>query len=110
VSVKNHAEGVAALDNRTIDAYASDRTILIGMGRTSKDPGKLSLIEEFFSYEPHGFMLKRGDAAFRLSVNRALASMYRSGEVGPIFEKYFGSMTTAGQMIMGMYLMNGLPE
>jgi len=110
VPVKNHAEGVVALDNRTIDAYASDRTLLIGMGRTSKSPEKLSLIEEFFSYEPHGFMLKRGDAAFRLSVNRALASMYRSGEVGPIFEKYFGSMTTAGQMIMGMYLMNGLPE
>ena len=110
VSVKDHAEGVAALDNRTIDAYASDRTLLIGMGRTSKNPEKLSLIEEFFSYEPHGFMLKRGDAAFRLSVNRALAAMYRSGEIGPIFEKYFGSMTTAGPMIVGMYLMNGLPE
>ena len=110
VSVKNHAEGVAALDNKTIDAYASDRTILIGMGRTSKDPSKLSLVEEFFSYEPHGFMLKRGDAAFRLSVNRALAAMYRTGEVGPIYEKHFGSMTTAGQMIMAMYLMNGLPE
>jgi len=110
VSVKDHAAGVAALDNRTIDAYASDRTLLIGMGRTSKNPDKLSLIEEFFSYEPHGFMLKRGDAAFRLSVNRVLAGMYRSGEVGPIFEKYFGSMTTAGPMIVGMYLMNGLPE
>lgn len=110
VPVKSHAEGVAALDNRTIDAYASDRTILIGMGRTSKDPAKLSLIEEFFSYEPHGFMLKRGDASFRLSVNRALAALYRSGEVGPIYEKYFGSMTTAGQMILAMYLLNGLPE
>ena len=110
VSVKNHAEGVAALDAKTIDAYASDRTLLIGMGRTSKDPAKLSLVEEYFSYEPHGFMLKRGDAAFRLSVNRALAAMYRSGEVAPIFEKYFGSMTTAGQMIVAMYFMNGLPE
>ena len=110
VPVKNHAEGVAALDSKSIDAYASDRTLLIGMGRTSKDPTKLSLVEEYFSYEPHGFMLKRGDAAFRLSVNRALAAMYRSGEVAPIFEKYFGSMTTAGQMIVAMYFMNGLPE
>lgn len=110
VSVKDHAEGIAALDNRTVDAYASDRTLLIGMGRTSKSPEKLSLIEEFFSYEPHGFVLKRGDAAFRLAVNRALASMYRSGEVGPIFEKYFGSMTTAGATVVNMYLMNGLPE
>ena len=110
VPVKDHAAGVAALDNGTIDAYASDRTILIGMGRTSKTPEKLSLVEEFFSYEPHGFMLKRGDASFRLSVNRALAAMYRSGEVVPIFEKSFGSMSTAGPFIAAMYLMNGLPE
>jgi ABC-type amino acid transport substrate-binding protein len=110
VPLKDHAAGVAALDNRTIDAYASDRTILIGMGRTSKSPEKLSLIEEFFSYEPHGFVLKRGDAAFRLSVNRALAAMYRSGEVVPIFEKSFGSMSTAGPLIAAMYIMNGLPE
>lgn len=110
VQVKDHAAGVAALDAGTIDAYASDRTILIGMGRTSKNPAKLSLVEEFFSYEPHGFMLKRGDAAFRLSVNRALAAIYRSGEVVPIFEKWFGSMTTAGPLIAAMYIMNGLPE
>jgi len=110
VQVKNHAEGVAALDNRTIDAYASDRTLLIGMGRTSKSPEKLSLVDEYFSYEPHGFVLRRGDAAFRLAVNRSLAAMYRSGEVAPIFEKHFGSMTTAGPLIVSMYLMNGLPE
>jgi ABC-type amino acid transport substrate-binding protein len=110
VPVKNHAEGVAALDSRAIDAYASDRAILIGMGRTSKNPEKLALIDEFFSYEPHGFMLKRGDAGFRLSVNRALAAMYRTGEVAPIFEKSFGSMTTAAPMILNMYLINGLPE
>ena len=110
VQVKNHAEGVAALDNKTIDAYASDRTLLIGMGRTSKSPEKLSLVDEYFSYEPHGFVLRRGDAGFRLAVNRGLAGMYRTGEVAPIFEKYFGSMTTAGPLIVNMYLMNGLPE
>jgi len=110
VLVKDHAAGVAALDNRSIDAYASDRTILIGMGRTSKNPEKLTLVEDFFSYEPHGFMLKRGDANFRLSVNRALAALYRSGEVVPIYEKWFGSMSTAGPLIAAMYLMNGLPE
>jgi ABC-type amino acid transport substrate-binding protein len=43
-------------------------------------------------------------------VNRALASTYRSGEVVPIFEKWFGSMTTAGPLIAAMYLLNGIPE
>jgi len=110
VPVKDHDAGVAALDNGTADAYASDRVILIGIGRTSKNPEKLSLVEEFFSYEPYGLMLRRGDAAFRLSVNRALAELYRSGDIVPIFEKWFGSMTTAGPLIGAMYLINGLPE
>lgn len=110
VLVKDHAEGVAALDKGAADAYASDRVILIGVGRTSKDPAKLSLVQEFFSYEPYGFMLRRGDAAFRLSVNRALAALYRSGDVVPIYEKWFGSMSTAGQLLGAMYLINGLPE
>jgi ABC-type amino acid transport substrate-binding protein len=110
VPVKDHAAGVAALDGGTADAYASDRVILIGVGRTSKNPEKLSLVDEFFSYEPYGLMLRRNDAAFRLSVNRALATMYRSREVVPIFEKWFGSMSTAGPLIAAMYLINGLPE
>lgn len=110
VPVKDHAAGVAALDAGAADAYASDRVILIGIGRTSKDPAKLSLVDEFFSYEPYGLMMRRGDPAFRLSVNRSLAAMYRSREVVPIFEKWFGSMSTAGHLIGAMYIINGLPE
>jgi ABC-type amino acid transport substrate-binding protein len=110
VPVKDHAAGVAALDAGTADAYASDRVILIGIGRTSRSPEKLTLVEEYFSYEPYGLMLRRNDAAFRLSVNRALAAMYRSGDVVPLFEKWFGSMRTAGPLIGAMYLINSLPE
>ena len=110
VPVKDHAAGVAALDAGAADAYASDRVILIGIGRTSKDPAKLSLVDELFSYEPYGLMMRRGDPAFRLSVNRSLAAMYRSREVVPIFEKWFGSMSTAGHLIGAMYIINGLPE
>jgi glutamate/aspartate transport system substrate-binding protein len=110
VPVKDHAAGVAALDAGTADAYASDRVILIGIGRTSQSPEKLSLVDEYFSYEPYGLMFRRNDAAFRLSVNRALAAMYRSSDVVPIFEKWFGSMSTAGPLIGAMYLINSLPE
>jgi len=110
VPVKDHAAGVTAVDYGTADAYASDRVILIGVGRTSKNPEKLSLVDEFFSYEPYGLMLRRNDAAFRLSINRGLAALYRSGDVAPIFEKWFGSMSTAGPFIRAMYLINALPE
>jgi glutamate/aspartate transport system substrate-binding protein len=110
VPVADHAAGVAALDNGTADAYASDHSILIGIGRTSKSPEKLSLVSDFFSFEPYGLMLRRGDPAFRLSVNRALAGLYRSRGVAPMFEKWFGSMPTAAPLIGAMYIINALPE
>lgn len=110
VPVRDHAAGVAALDEGAADAYASDRSILIGVGRTSRRPEQLTLIDEFFSYEPYGLMLRRGDPAFRLAVNRGLAELYRSGEVVPVFEKWFGSIPTALPLIRAMYIINALPE
>jgi ABC-type amino acid transport substrate-binding protein len=110
VPVKDHDTGVAALDGGRADAYASDRIILIGIGRTSKNPEKLSLIDEFFSYEPYGLMLRRNDSAFRLSVNRALAQLYRSGDVVPLVNKWFGSIGAPGRLLGAMYLINALPE
>jgi ABC-type amino acid transport substrate-binding protein len=110
VPVKDHDAGVAALDGGTADAYASDRIILVGIGRTSKNPEKLSLVDEYFSYEPYGLMVRRNDSAFRLAVNRALARLYRSGDVVPLVGKWFGSMGKPGQLLGAMYLINSLPE
>ena len=110
VPVKDHAAGVAALDQGQADAYASDRSILVGVGRRSTDVEKLSLVDEYFSYEPYGLMLRRGDPDFRLAVNRALAALYRSGNVGPIYEKWFGSLFKADPFIAAVYIINALPE
>lgn len=38
----------------------------------------LALVEELLSIEPCGLMMRRGDADFRLAVNRALARIYRT--------------------------------
>lgn len=109
-NVKEHVEGLAALDNGQIDAYASDRVILFGLATNSKDATKLTLLQEYFSYEPYGLVLRRDDPAFRLAVDRALANLYRSRGVIPIYEKWFGSITRATNIIQGMFLLNALPE
>ena len=110
VKVKNHVEGRSALEKKDVDAFASDRGILIGLAVTAKDPNRFDLAEVLFSYEPYGFMLRRNDAEFRLAVNRALAGLYRSGEIAPIYERWFGSFGKPTPAIQAMYLLNGLPE
>ena len=110
VKVKEHAEGIAALENGTADAYASDKVILIGLAMQAKEPATLAIADQYFSYEPYGLMLRRGDADFRLAVNRVLARLYRSGEIVPIYERWFGSFERTSNLLQAMYLLHSLPE
>jgi glutamate/aspartate transport system substrate-binding protein len=110
VPVKNHVDGLAAVQNGSAEAFASDRGILVGLAVTSKDPSFFTLPNILFSYEPYGFMVRRNDADFRLVVNRALAGLYRSGGVGPIYDRWFGSFGKPSQAIQAMYFLNALPE
>jgi ABC-type amino acid transport substrate-binding protein len=110
VRVKDHSEGFAALEKGEAEAYASDRGILIGLAVTSKDPKRFALANFVFSYEPYGFIVRRNDADFRLAVNRALAGLYRSGEVLSIYDRWFGAFGKPGPELQAMYLLNGLPE
>jgi ABC-type amino acid transport substrate-binding protein len=110
IRVREHSDGIAALENGTADAYASDRGILIGLALTSKDPTRLALVEQYLSYEPYGLMLRRGDADFRLAVNRVLSRLYRSGQIYPIYERWFGAVDRASPLLRAMYLLHGLPE
>jgi glutamate/aspartate transport system substrate-binding protein len=110
VVVKDHAEGLVALENGTADAYASDRVILIGLGRRSKDPTKLTLSPQLFSYEPYGFMLRRGDADFRLTTNRALSRLFRSEDIVRIYSKWFGDIARPSVALLMMYAITAVPE
>jgi len=111
VPVKDHAEGLAALQGGKVEAYASDRGILVGLALTAGgDPKRFSIGNLAFSYEPYGLMLRRNDAAFRLTVNRALAELYRTGKIAPIYGRWFGAFGEPSMALQAMYKLNGLPE
>jgi len=110
VAVKDHAEGLGALDDGKVDAYATDRALLVRLARSSKDPSKVTLLEAFISYEPYAFMVRRGDASFRLAVDRVLTRLYRSAEVVPIYEKWFGPFPEGTNMMAALYVLNSVPE
>jgi ABC-type amino acid transport substrate-binding protein len=110
VPVKDHLEGRGAVEKGAVEAFASDRGILIGLVVTAKEPKVFSIPNLQFSYEPYGFMVRRNDADFRLAVNRALAGLYRSGDVIKIYDRWFGALGKPSTALQAMYLLNGLPE
>jgi ABC-type amino acid transport substrate-binding protein len=110
VPVKDHDEGLAALQTSKIEAYASDRTILIGLVLQARGTSRYALVSDDLSYEPYGFMVRRDDSAFRFVANRTLARTYRSGAIGAIYAKWFGAIGKPTPALVLMYALQGLPE
>ena len=109
VTVTEHSEGLQGLEEGKLDAYASDRLLLAGLLGTARDPAKLKLSGEYFSYEPYALMLRRGDNSFQAEVNRTLSRLYRSGLV-QIYERWFGSFAAASPLVKALYLLHSWPD
>lgn len=110
VAVGGAAEGLDLVESGKVDGYAGDRMSLVGAALKAKDIGKLQLLEDDFSYEPYALMMRRGDPDFRLAVNRELASLYRSGEVGEVLNHWFGAFGRAGLMLNALFYLYAFPE
>jgi len=110
VPVKDHSDGRAALENKTADAYASDREILIGLALTATNPTSFALVDRYFSYEPYALMLRRGDPDFRIAVNRSLARLYRSGDIIAIYRRWLGALGAPSALELATWAIEGLPE
>lgn len=110
VTVANRDAGVKALEAGSVDAFASDKILLIGIAPKVKDATKYEMLAEDFGFEPYAIVLPRGDASFRLAVNRALAQIYRSDAIIEIFRGTFGADFSPSPALLVMYGLGSLPD
>ena len=88
--IQTHDEGMELLRERRVDGYASDRAMLVGQVFRSADGNDYALTKSVFSFEPYSMMIRRGDTAFRLAADRALASLYRTARIRRLYHNWFG--------------------
>lgn len=110
IRVNSRDEALAALQSGSADAFASDKILLLGMAGKMKDPTQYALLADDLSVEPYAIALPRGDAGFRLAVNRALAEIYRSGEIVNIFQSAFGAGVEPTPLLLMMYGLGAYSE
>lgn len=110
VTVKTRTEGLQLLEQSEVEGFASDRIVLIGLVLGAKSKGSFKLLDEDFSVEPYAFALPRGDADFRLAVNRVLAGLYRSGDIDKIYKSWLGRLGPPSLLLSAAYFMQGLAE
>jgi ABC-type amino acid transport substrate-binding protein len=110
VAVKNRDEGIAALEAGSVDAFAGDKILLLGLGGKVKDPSLYALLEDNLGFEPYAIALARGDADMRLAVNRALSQIYNSGAIVDIFRGAFGAGAEPTPVLLMMYGLASFPD
>ena len=108
--VNTRDEGLELLRQGQVAGFASDRTTLIGVVAKNAAGDAFSLVDEDFSVEQYALMLPRGDADFRLAVNRALARLYRTREIEPIYQRWLGPLGPPSLLLSATYFIQSLSE
>ena len=111
IPIEKRDEGLALLRESQVEAFASDRTALIGVVVMSgSGPGVFKLLDQDFSVEQYALMLPRGDHEFRLAVNRQLARVYRDGEIQKIYARWLGPLGPPSVLLTATYFIQTLSE
>ena len=110
VPVKTREEGLNALTSGKVDGFAGDKILLLGLAGKVQDPSKYELLPDDLGFEPYAIVLPRGDASFRLAVNRAISQIFQSAAMEEIFKRAFGPDAAPTPGLLVMYALSSFPE
>jgi ABC-type amino acid transport substrate-binding protein len=79
-----------ALLQGQVDAFTNDGIQLAGLRSKAPNPGDWEIVGDFYSEEPYGMAMRKGDAKFKAVVDAGLKKGFESGRYFQIYEKWFG--------------------
>jgi len=89
VTVTDTAAGLQALTAGSVQAFFSDRLVLLA-AMAKAGTSDVVVLDRLFRRDIVALALRRGDDDFRLVVDRALSRLYRSDELAPLYTSHFG--------------------
>jgi polar amino acid transport system substrate-binding protein len=79
-----------ALAQGQVDAYTNDGIQLAGLKAKAPKPDDWEVVGDFYSEEPYGMAMRKGDTKFKAAVDAGLKNGFESGKYAEIYEKWFG--------------------
>ena len=79
-----------ALLQGQVDAYTNDGIQLYGLKAKAPKPDEWDVVGDFYSEEPYGMAMRKGDAKFKAAVDAGLRAGLEGGKYFEIYEKWFG--------------------
>ncbi len=92
IGFPDHPKGVTALQTGMIDGYSSDVPILYGFAAKSD---KLRVVNLHFNTFLQAFTMRPESSKFRTIADITLANIFASGQWAALYQKYFGSASSA---------------
>ncbi len=86
----DQAAAFQALAQGQMDTYTNDGIQLAGLKSKAPSPGDWEIVGDFYSYEPYGMAMRKGDSDLRAVVNNGLMEGIDSGKFFEIYDKWFG--------------------
>jgi ABC-type amino acid transport substrate-binding protein len=80
-----------ALAQGQVDAYTNDGIQLAGLKAKSPNPADWEVVGDFYSEEPYGMAMRKGDAKFKAAVDAGLKQGFESGKYFELYDKWFGA-------------------
>ena len=79
-----------ALLQGQVDAYTNDGIQLYGLKAKAPNPTDWEVVGDFFSEEPYGMAMRKGEPKFKQVVDAGLKQGFESGKYFEIYDKWFG--------------------
>jgi len=89
ISANGHPEAFQMVETGRAVAFVMDDIILAGLVALSRSPGDYAISSVGLSVEPYGIMLRKDDKAFKAVADKAMTSIYTSGQINAIWSKWF---------------------
>lgn len=79
-----------ALIQGQVDAFTNDGIQLFGLKAKAPNPNDFEVVGDFYSQEPYGMAMRKGDPEFKQVVDAGLKTLLESGKYFEIYDKWFG--------------------
>jgi glutamate/aspartate transport system substrate-binding protein len=89
IAANGHPEAFQMVETGRAVAFPMDDILLFSLVAQSNSPGDYVISADATSVEPYGIMLRRDDPAYKKVVDAAMTSIFKSGQITPIYEKWF---------------------
>jgi len=86
---KDHLDSFRMMATDRATAFVMDDVLLHGLVASAKTPSDYRIQPTGLSVEPYGVALRRNDVEFKKLADSAIAGLFKSGEIGLVYARWF---------------------